>query len=551
MLSLLCTDASPVFFGLLDFSIAPPLLYYAYIPIMLFSLWFALRTLYYNRHERIAQLFALLAFALVFLSGTSLLAWIAAPVVLVQLAWQSWGVASAFMSLATVLFVYHLLHGETMPTLARRFFLVAILPIIILAPSTYNVESFDISTCEAVQGNALLVYTYIYEAFALIGVGFVLVRAFMRSPKIQMLHGKAVIIALSAFAFLAVFLLTTLLGDVIGDYRFELIAPIGAVLFLAGVSYIAVNDKRFSIHMLGAEMLVIALVMVLAGILFIQDIDYVHRVTYVSLVLVTVIGLVLMRSVRNEVKQREEIEELATRLKEVNRVMSHDVKGTLGKHAMLFRALFEGEFGPVPEQAKGFIEQSAKDAMRLIDSIMLILKSGSELVFHSTKFDIAAMVKEVVAGVDPDAVKKGLSLNLDIAHDGPLMVNLDQAYIKLHVIQNLVANAVNYTLSGGVYVRLEQKDPGHILFSVRDTGVGITPEDAPKMFKEGGHGAHSTEVNVHSTGYGLFSAKRVVDACCGRIWFESEGIPGKGTTFFVELPAGDMPCEVKPEEEKE
>jgi signal transduction histidine kinase len=548
MLSQLCTDASPVFFGLLDFSIAPPLLYYAYIPIMLFSVWFALRALYYNRHERITQLFALLAFALVFLSGTSLLAWIAAPVFLVEAAWKAWGIASAFMSLATVFFVYYLLHGEAMPTLARRFFLLAILPIIILAPSIYNIESFDMTTCEAVQGHALLTYTYIYEALALLGVGVVLFRAFVRSPKIQMLREKAVIIALSAFAFLAMFLITSLLGDVIGDYRFELIAPVGAVLFLAGVSYVAVNDRRFSIHMLGAEMLVIALVMVLAGILFIQDIDYVHRVTYVSLVLVSVIGLVLMRSVRNEVRQREEIEELATRLKEVNRIMTHDVKGTLGKHAMLFRALFEGEFGPVPEQAKGFIEQSAKDAMRLIDSIMLILKSGSELVFHPSKFDIVAMVKDVVAGLDSDAVKKGLTLNLDIEHEGPLFVNLDQAYIKLHVIQNLVANAVNYTLSGGVYVRLEQKDSESILFSVRDTGVGITPEDAPKMFKEGGHGAHSSEVNVHSTGYGLFSAKRVVDACCGKIWFESDGIPGKGTTFFVELPMGDMPCEVEPEE---
>lgn len=545
MMTQLCTDASPVFFGLLDFSIAPPLLYYAYIPIMLFSLWFALRALYYNRKDRTTQLFAALAFALVFLSATSLLAWIGAPVFLVKFAWQAWGVASALMSLATISFVYHILHGESIPTFFRRALMILILPIIILAPSRFNVESFDMTSCEAVQGHYLLVYTYLYEGLILLFSGYVAFRAMLRSPKIQMIHGKATIIALSAFTFLALFLLTSLLGDVIGDYRFELLAPIGAVLFLAGVSYVAVNDEKFSIHMLGAEMLVIALVMVLAGILFINQIDYVHRVTYVSLVLVVIIGLVLMRSVRNEVRQRLEIEELAVRLKEVNRIMSHDVKGTLGKHAMLFRALFEGEFGPVPEQAKGFIEQSAKDAMRLIDSIMLILKSGSELVFHPIKFDIAALVREVAAGAEADATKKGLQLDVDVACEKPLMVTLDQAYIKLHVIQNLIANAVNYTLNGGVYVRLELKDPGHVLFSVRDTGVGISAEDAPRMFQEGGHGKHSTEVNVHSTGYGLFSAKRVVDACCGKIWFESEGIPGKGTTFFVELPMGDEECEVK------
>jgi signal transduction histidine kinase len=299
--------------------------------------------------------------------------------------------------------------------------------------------------------------------------------------------------------------------------------------------------------MVGAEMLVIALIMVMLGIMFIQDIDYVHRVASASLVLVVSLGLMLMKSVRSEVRQRLQIEELVVRLKEVNRILSHDVKGALGKHAMLFRALAEGEFGPVPEQAKGFIEQSAKDANTLIDSIMVILQSGHELSFHPSKFDMGNLVRDVANESRVDAEKKGLQMTVTVVDNGSLELNLDQAYIKLHVVKNLIANAINYTLQGSVDIKVDRTPSGKVLFSVKDSGVGISPEDAPHMFTEGGHGKHSTEINVHSTGYGLYSAKRIVDACGGRIWFISAGIPGEGTTFFVELPT-ELP--VKDDEQK-
>ena len=76
---------------------------------------------------------------------------------------------------------------------------------------------------------------------------------------------------------------------------------------------------------------------------------------------------------------------------------------------------------------------------------------------------------------------------------------------------------------------------GHFRFSVKDSGVGITPEDMKNLFTEGGHGKESIKTNVHSTGYGLYIAKRVVEAHGGKIWAESEG-EGKGSRFVVEFP---------------
>ena len=103
-----------------------------------------------------------------------------------------------------------------------------------------------------------------------------------------------------------------------------------------------------------------------------------------------------------------------------------------------------------------------------------------------------------------------------------------------HVIGNLANNAINYTPSGEVAVKLVRTD-GMLRFSVKDSGVGLTEDDKAVLFTEGGHGKESRAVNPHSTGYGLFIAKRIVEAHKGRIYAESEG-RGKGSTFIVELP---------------
>jgi signal transduction histidine kinase len=84
-------------------------------------------------------------------------------------------------------------------------------------------------------------------------------------------------------------------------------------------------------------------------------------------------------------------------------------------------------------------------------------------------------------------------------------------------------------------VSLEKKD-GKILFSVKDTGIGLTPEDKKNLFTEGGRGKDSVKFNVDSTGYGLYSVKLIVEAHGARVWAESEGA-GKGSEFFVEFDA--------------
>ena len=133
------------------------------------------------------------------------------------------------------------------------------------------------------------------------------------------------------------------------------------------------------------------------------------------------------------------------------------------------------------------------------------------------------------------AQEKGVHFEVVIAPRGAYMIDGDEEKIRGHVIRNLIDNAIRYTQSGSISAGLSRHD-GKIRFSVQDTGVGITPEDRARLFTEGGRGKDSIKINVHSTGYGLFIAKQVVEAHGGKIWAESEGA-GKGSAFTAEFPA--------------
>ena len=127
---------------------------------------------------------------------------------------------------------------------------------------------------------------------------------------------------------------------------------------------------------------------------------------------------------------------------------------------------------------------------------------------------------------------KDLKLETEIK-DGNYKVMGDAVWLK-EVVNNLLENSTKYTRAGVISVSLTDGN-NKILLSVKDTGIGITPEDEKNLFTEGGRGKESVKLNVDSTGYGLYSIKLIVDAHQGRVWEHSEGLD-KGSQFFVELP---------------
>lgn len=217
--------------------------------------------------------------------------------------------------------------------------------------------------------------------------------------------------------------------------------------------------------------------------------------------------------------------------------ISHEAKGYLTKDAAALSSIADGSVGAVSEGAKAVATTALSEARRGVDTMMNILE-GSDLKrgsmrIRKKKFDMAEAARAIVDEIKPSAEKKGISLEA-IIDSGEYTIAGDEGKLRRLVMRNLIDNAVRYTKEGGVRVMLAHHNDA-VVFSVKDTGVGIGKEDMQRLFTPGGKGEHADEVNPESTGYGLYTAKEIVEAHQGRIWVESDG-EGKGAQFIVELP---------------
>jgi len=231
------------------------------------------------------------------------------------------------------------------------------------------------------------------------------------------------------------------------------------------------------------------------------------------------------------------LEEQTKKQEQLLHMVAHEVKGYLSKNAAVLASIVEGDFGTVPDPLKKTATNALSDTRAGVGNVMDILQGANlrtgTVAIEIKPFDMRAALKAVVDAEQPLASEKGLTLTL-VADARLYLVNGDEAKIKNDVLRNLIENAIRYTPRGSVTVGITAVDD-NVVVIVEDTGVGITPEDMQRLFTEGGHGAQSRSINPASTGFGLFIAKRIVDAHGGHIWAESDGA-GKGSRFFLVLP---------------
>jgi signal transduction histidine kinase len=246
-----------------------------------------------------------------------------------------------------------------------------------------------------------------------------------------------------------------------------------------------------------------------------------------------------------DAEQKALIEEQERALEVVNHqqenllhFISHEVKGFLAKGQNAFAGIVEGDYGEAPPKIKEISSEALVEMRKGVSTVMDILDASNlkkgTMDYKKNSFDLCTALEEATHDAEPRAKEKNLNLSYTCEAGSSFVLTGDEEKIKRHVIRNLIDNALRYTLTGSIAVALKKHDDS-IVLSVTDTGVGISPDDMSRLFTEGGHGKDSIKVNVDSTGYGLYVAKRVVEAHGGTISAHSEG-PGKGSEFRVILP---------------
>lgn len=440
---------------------------------------------------------------------------------------------------------YYFLYNELPSFRTNMLVFLLFVPILSLLPTSYNIDELYLSTCEVTEGFIAKYYTHIVHATLILSIAILCVR---RIPKLKTGAEKFAVLlfGFGLITFLLSFSSGTIIGSLTDDWALSQYGLFGMPIFAAFVAYSVVRYKAFNSKILTAELLVVAVSIAVISLVALQSIQNVRIVAGITFLLVCALGYLLVRNVRREIKQRELIEKQEKDLELINKeqenllhFISHEVKGYLTKSEAGFAAITEETFGPISPDLKKMSSMALSEMRKGVATVMDILnasdlKRGS-VSYAKRQFDFKRTMESVVEDLKISAEEKNLRIEVKI-EESHYMVNGDEDKIRLHAIRNLVDNAIKYTpANGSIRITLSNLGDEKIRFTVEDSGVGITSEDMQRLFTEGGHGKDSLKVNAHSTGYGLYIAKKIVDAHGGKIWAESEGA-GKGSRFIVELP---------------
>ena len=224
--------------------------------------------------------------------------------------------------------------------------------------------------------------------------------------------------------------------------------------------------------------------------------------------------------------------------------VSHEVRTPLNGVLGMIQAMAADELNPVQRERLEVLRGSSRGMLTILNDLLDLAKiEAGKLTLENVEFDLAPVAEGSRHAFWAAAQAKGLALELTLEDEARGLYRGDPTRLR-QVVDNLVSNAIKFTAEGGVHVTFASTGAGEGLrLSVRDTGIGMSPEAAAKIFSKFEQAEASTTRKYGGTGLGLSICRELVHAFGGEISVSST--PGQGTVFMAELPLariGDSPA---------
>jgi len=235
---------------------------------------------------------------------------------------------------------------------------------------------------------------------------------------------------------------------------------------------------------------------------------------------------------------REKVEAANRAKTEFLATMSHEIRTPLNGIMPILEILKESKLDAEQRELVKTAVASSHHLLRIINDILDFAKVESgKLELESVEFDLRDLVSSITDLMGRAAQQRGLKLSVAIGDDVPLQVRGDPIRLR-QVLTNLLSNAIKFTERGGIRVEVERRRSTRreveLLFSVSDTGIGIAPEIARRLFQSFTQADASTTRKHGGTGLGLAICKRLVELMGGRIGVRAK--EGAGSTFMFVIP---------------
>jgi len=470
--------------------------------------------------------------------------------------------------------------------LAKLILFLICLPIFIILPTQLSIKYFDLSICEGVPAFTWYYYMYALEIVSIFWIIFICIRKYRSLPHNDPSKKQIPYFAVGISSFLALFVGSNLIGQITSIQEISFIGSIGMVIFIGFLAYLIVEYKAFNVKLLRAQALIVAMLVLIASQFFFIQNNINRILTAATLIMFSIFGWWLAKSVKKEDEQNESLTELnkiITKQKnkierdkkaveaaneelvkldkaktEFINIASHQLKTPISVIQGVASMMIEGDMDKMPlEQRQTFYNSVWQKTKKLKIIVHDILNATS---FNDQKYsvmdnfavmiNVPELLQQIITDFGMEIKERGIDVTFSSEENLP-EVKGQKEYLEEALI-NLINNAIKYTPSSvmtrdvrgkrkgdergivAVSVGKDPENPKNILIKVKDNGIGIPEEAKAKLFKRFSRAENAVNMYTDGTGLGLFIVKEIVSGHRGKVWFESE--VGKGTTFFVSLP---------------
>lgn len=525
------------------------LIYYSHLPVSLVALLVGGFVFFKKRDELTNRILFLIALSFSVWSILDLISWVSTDSRLIMFSWSLLGVVNSLVFAFCLYFVYVFIFKKDASFSAKLIVGLILLPIIIFTPTNFNLSEFDAVSCQAVEGDYFVLYYYFVDLSLFLAtiifevIGY---RIAKREFKKQIL-----LLSLGIDLFLLSFIVTGFLASYLELFNLVVYGLFGMVFFLGFLTYLIVRYQAFNVKLIGAQALVVGLISLIGSQLFFIREMTSYILVAITFILASIFGIILIRSVKEEVKRKEELQaltqELAIANQELKRldaaksefisIASHQLRTPLTAIKGYVSLILEGSYGKVPMTLQDVLNKVyiVNNRMgQLVEDLLSISRIESGRVqYNFVEAQLEPIVADVVDMFTIMAKEKKLSLKIKLPSKSLPKLTIDVNKIR-EVVSNLIDNALKYTKEGGVTVTVEG-DTKCVSVRIKDTGIGVDPKESKRLFEKFTRSAETMKLDVSGTGLGLYVGRNFVEAHGGLLSVESEG-SGKGSTFIIKLP---------------
>jgi signal transduction histidine kinase len=337
----------------------------------------------------------------------------------------------------------------------------------------------------------------------------------------------------------------------------------GRPIFVERPEIMTAQEKNISelLHLRAFIIAPIYIKEIAAGLVIIGNESLYSRVTEGDVELISILANQIAQSIENsrlyeqlwhsyqelEVRVKDRTKELARANEELRKMnemksefvasVAHELRTPLTSIKGYASILAAGKMGTMnPEQKERLerIDRHSSELAKLINDLLDISRIESGKIGMDIKeITLDTLFKNVIEMISPQVLEKDIEIKLTIPKN-IITIYADLDHIS-RVFLNLLSNAIKFTpVKGKIAINLQEENQDYIKVDVSDTGIGISPEELPKIFNEFFRVDNPINREKKGTGLGLSLCKKIIEAHKGKIWVNST--VGKGTTFSITLP---------------